>query len=70
MTITFSAPMQDVGLSDLTLTRNNGPNLIDGSFSLTTSNNTLFTLTVPAAVTTPGGTYEFEIPDKKCDLLH
>ncbi len=61
MNITFSAPVQNVDLSDLTLTRDNGPNLIDGSFSLATNDNTLFTLTAPAAVTTPGGTYRLAV---------
>ncbi len=61
MTITFSDPVQNFDLGDLTLTRDNGPNLINGNFSLATADNTLFTLTVPAAVTTPGGTYRLAV---------
>ena len=61
MTITFSTPVQNFDLSDLTLTRDNGPNLINGNFSLATANNTLFTLAVPAAATTPGGTYRLSV---------
>ncbi len=61
MTITFSAPVQNFDLSDLTLTRDNGPNLINGNFSLATNDNTLFTLTGPSAVTTPGGTYRLAV---------
>lgn len=61
MTITFSDPVQNFDLGDLTLTRDNGPNLINGNFSLATADNTLLTLTVPAAVTTPGGTYRLAV---------
>jgi trimeric autotransporter adhesin len=61
ITITFSAPVQNFDLNDLTLIRDNGPNLIDESFSLATANNPIFTLTAPAAVTTPGGTYRLAV---------
>jgi len=61
MSITFSTPVQNVDLSDLTLTRDNGSNLINGSFSLATANNTLFILTIPAVVTTPSGTYRLTV---------
>jgi hypothetical protein len=61
MNITFSAPVQNFDLSDLTLTRDDGSNLIDGSFSLATADSTFYILTIPAATTTLGGTYRLSI---------
>jgi hypothetical protein len=61
MTIVFNEPVQNFDLSDLTLTRDNGPNLIDGSFTLTTVNNATFTLTGTTPATVTAGTYRLNL---------
>ena len=61
ITIAFNEAVQNFDLSDLTLTRDNGPNLIDGSFALTTVNNATFTLTGTTAATVAGGTYRLNL---------
>lgn len=61
VTIAFNEAVQNFDLSDLTLTRDNGPNLIDGSFALTTVNNATFTLTGTTAATVAGGTYRLNL---------
>ena len=61
ITIAFNEAVQNFDLSDLTLTRDNGPNLIDGSFALTTVNNATFTLTGTTPATVAGGTYRLNL---------
>jgi hypothetical protein len=57
ITINFSEPVQNFDLSDLTLTRNAGANLLTASQTLTTSNNTSFTLNNLSGITWVEGAY-------------
>jgi len=61
ITITFNEAVQNFDLTDLTLTRDNGPNLIDGTFALTSADNTTFMLTGTSAATTAGGIYRLKL---------
>ncbi len=55
--IVFTEPVQNFDLSDLSLTRNGGANLLTGSQTLTSSDNTTFTLGNLGGITAAGGTY-------------
>ncbi len=52
--IRFAEPVQNFDVSDLTLTRNGGGNLLTGAESLTTSTATLWTLDISAHVDQDG----------------
>ena len=43
-TITFSEPVTNFSIADLSLTLNGGPNLLTGAQTLTTTDQTVFTL--------------------------
>ncbi len=57
ITIVFSEPVGSFDLSDLSLTRNGGTNLLNGSQSLTTVDNIIFVLSGLAGLTTADGVY-------------
>lgn len=55
--IFFSEAVSGFDLSDLTLTRDGGPNLLTAAQTLTTTNNIVWTLGNVPALTGPSGTY-------------
>jgi hypothetical protein len=55
--IGFDQPVEGFDLADLTLTRGGGPNLLDGSQSLTTSDGQTYTLGNLNAITSSAGAY-------------
>ena len=56
-TIAFNEAVTGFDVSDLKLTLNGGPNLLTINQTLTTTNNTTFTLTNLTGITTAVGTY-------------
>jgi hypothetical protein len=57
ITITFSKPVTGFDRSDLTLTRDGGPNLLTAAQTLTTSDNVTWTLGGLASIASGAGTY-------------
>ena len=57
MTITFSGPVTGFSLSNLQLSQNGDANLLTGSQTLTTSDNTIWTLRNLAGLTSSSGSY-------------
>jgi hypothetical protein len=57
MTIVWNEPVSGFTISSLSLTRSGGPNLLTGSQTLTTSDNTTFTLNNLSSLDVLGGTY-------------
>ena len=61
ITIVFSEPVTGFDLSDLSLTRDSGGNLLTGSQTLTTSDNITFVLGNLSGLTGAAGTYVLEL---------
>jgi methionine-rich copper-binding protein CopC len=61
MTITFSKPVYGLSLSGLSLTQNDGLNLLTGSQTLTTTNNITWTLGNLTGLTTSPGLYTLSL---------
>ncbi|MCD6304270.1 MAG: lamin tail domain-containing protein, partial [Planctomycetes bacterium] len=66
--IVFDEPVTGLDISDLSLTRDGGANLLTGSETLTTSDNVTWTLGGLAGLTAPGGTYVLTLTAMGSDI--
>ncbi len=69
ITFQFSEPVLDFELSDLTLVRNNGSDLLTGAQSLTTTDEITWTLSGLSGLTTVSGRYDLTLSGSEGDIM-